>query len=239
MPTTLIESLESRRMFAITLGHSHVLNVRGNPAAPNTITVGLAPGGTSIYADISWPTRKKVMTQTATFAISRGILQVTINGGNRADLITIDQTNGSFPIKTVILSHNGNDTVTAGDEPDKIVLGNGTDVVNSGNGKDNMYAGLGTDTLIGGSGNDVFHGSSRGHTNMIGGDGSNIFVDPHGTDTILGGSGKDTFILKNIQLDPDNNYDPAKDTIEQYVPPALKKESVASQIWDDVSSYLF
>jgi Ca2+-binding RTX toxin-like protein len=237
MPPTLIESLEPRRLFTISLGASHILNVRGSPGAPNTITVGLAPGGLSVYADVSWPTKKKVINQTATFPLSRGILQVTINGGNLADIITIDQTNGSFPIKTAILSHNGNDTINGGDEPDKIVLGNGNDVVNSGNGKDNLYAGLGHDTITGGSGNDVFHGSVRGHDKMIAGDGSNIFVDPHGTDTVMGGSGHNTFVLKNIQLDPENNYDPTKDTIKQYVPPSAPQESLGQSIIDDIFNY--
>jgi len=135
-------------------------------------------------------------------------------------LITIDQSNGPFPIiLTRIHTGNGNDTVMGGDEPDKIVCGRGIDEVMSGDGNDTLLAGRGPDTLVGGNGNDLLR-SGPGHDMLVAGNGNNTFVEPFGHVTLQAGSGHDTYIVKALKLDPVNNYTPAKDTLEYYVPPA-------------------
>jgi Ca2+-binding RTX toxin-like protein len=225
-----IESLEQRQMLSISISN-HVLNVIGIPRSPNTITVGLLPGDTAIYATLSYPTTKGPFSLTKDFPLSDNFRLINIGGGNQADLITIDQTNGSFPILTHINTHNGNDTVIAGDEPDKIVCGSGIDAIMSGNGNDSLYGGRGPDTLVGGDGNDVIHGGP-GHDLLYGGNGNDTFVDPFGHDTLHGGSGHDTYVLKSIFLDPYNNFSKTKDTLKKYVPPSNNANSLANQILD-------
>jgi Ca2+-binding RTX toxin-like protein len=222
-PPLCIETLESRQLLSISLVH-HVLAVQSPLRAPSTIEVGLNPGGASVYADISYNTRKGPYTQTRTFPLSDAIRLLSINGGNASDSITIDQTNGSFPIATRINTHNGNDTVTGGDEPDTIRCGNGIDDINSGNGNDVVYAGRGPDTLVGGNGDDTLH-AGRGGDMLVTGSGNSVLIDPYGHNTLLGGSGNDTYVLKNIRLDPDNTYDPAKDTLRKYNPPAKQSSN--------------
>jgi Ca2+-binding RTX toxin-like protein len=218
-----IEKLENRRLMASIALSGGVLNVVGATGQPNTLTVGLLPGDTSIYATFSYPTNKGVVSKTKDYPLGKKLRQIRIVGGNKSDLITIDQTNGSFPIATIILTHNGNDIVVGGDEPDKITCGNGIDSVNSGDGNDTLLAGTGSDTLIGGNGNDQLH-SGRGHDTLESGNGSSSFTDPYGNTTVLGGSGHDTYILKSLALDPDNNYSPTKDTLRKYVPPSAPND---------------
>ena len=213
-----IESLERRQLMSVAFS-AHVLKVVGSASQPNTITVGLTPDGQSVEATISYPTKKGPHVVSDTFALSKLIQWVKITSGNKSDLITIDQSNGSFPVATQIKTLNGNDTIMGGDEPDLVTLGNGIDNVSSGNGDDTLIGGRGPDTMIGGQGNDVLR-AGRGHAQMIAGDGFNTFIDPFGHNTVLGGSGHDTFILKSLILDPDNNYNPAKDKFRQYTPPS-------------------
>jgi Ca2+-binding RTX toxin-like protein len=237
-PLPLIDPLESRLLFSIYVGAGHILSVHGAGGWPNTITVGLAPGGQSIEATVSYVTPKTTVTQTKTFALAKVRLLV-IDGGNKADSITIDQTNGPFPRQAVIRSHNGNDTVLGGDESDKIILGTGVDVVNSGSGNDSIFAGRGPQTLVGGAGNDIFHGGS-GPDDIQAGNGNNTLVDPVGGDTMMAGTGNDTFIVKNIKLNPVNDYDPTKDKLKKYVPPSTDSSSAGQSILNDLlDSYLF
>ena len=226
--TPRVESLEDRRLFSISLS-KHVLSVIGAAKSPNTITVGLLPGGSAIYATLSYPMKKGTYNLTRDYPLTDNFRLINIGGGNSSDLITIDQTNGSFPIVTHINTHNGNDTVMGGDEPDKITAGSGIDAIMSGNGNDSLYGGRGPDTLVGGDGNDVIHGGP-GHDLLWGGDGNDTFVDPFGHDTLHGGAGHDTYVLKSIFLDPDNNFSRTKDTLKKYVPPSSNSDSIESQI---------
>jgi Ca2+-binding RTX toxin-like protein len=214
-----LESLEQRRLMSISVVN-HVLSINGAGNEPNTIVFGLAPGGQSIYADLSYPKPKGgTFSQSMTYPLSRKFRMVSINGGNKNDSITVDQTNGLFSIVTHINTHNGNDTVIGGAEADRIVLGNGIDSVNSGDGNDSLFAGGGPDTLVGGNGNNQLH-SGPGHDTLIAGNGENIYVDPYGHTTLQGGTGHDTYILTDLRLDPDNNYNSAKDTLKKWIAPS-------------------
>jgi len=231
-----IESLESRQLMSISVVN-HVLSINGSGKEPNTITFGLAPGGQSIYAELSYPTPKgQIYTESVTYPLTRKFRMVSVNGGNKSDSITVDQTNGPFNILTHINTHNGNDTVTGGAEADKVVLGNGIDVVNSGDGNDSLFAGKGPDTLVGGNGNDQLHSGPR-HDTLIAGNGDNIFVDPYGHTTLQGGTGHDLYILIDFRLDPDNNYNAAKDKIKKYVPPT--KPNSTNQLINNILNDYF
>src|ERR1019366_2821435 len=112
----VLEFLESRRLFAgIALSHT-VLNVVGSSAA-NTITVGLSPDQQSVVATISFQTPRGGPQQITHSFPAAGIREVIIRGGPAADLITVDQSNGSFTIPTLIFAGSGNDSVYGGDEP--------------------------------------------------------------------------------------------------------------------------
>jgi Ca2+-binding RTX toxin-like protein len=210
------EKLENRRLFSVGLA-GHVLAIRGNPREPNTITVGLAAGGQSITATVSYPGKSGTVTQTGTYAVGK-VKSLQITGGNADDMIDISKAFGVLPVPTTIRTHNGNDSVTTGDESDKIICGGGFDTVTAGNGSDVIYAGHGPDTVIAGNGNDVFHGGP-GHDDVTVGNGAGTFVDPYGYDTLNAGTGNDTFVVRNIKLDPVNSYNPAKDRLRKYVPP--------------------
>ena len=218
-----IETLEDRRLMSISVV-SHVLSVVGSPNHPNTIVVGLAPDLIDINVSLSYPQGKTIRTVTKTVPMSYGFRMLSIKGGSQSDSITIDQTNGSFPLLTHITTGNGNDTVTCGDEADLVHCGNGIDAVVSGNGNDSIFAGKGPDTLVGGNGDDQLH-TGKGHDMLVAGNGIDTFVDPYGYNTILGGTGPDTFILKNIKLDPDNSYDASKDTLKKYIPPSTSSSN--------------
>jgi Ca2+-binding RTX toxin-like protein len=206
----------------------HIVTVSGDLNEPNTIIVGLSPGGTSIYAELSYPTRKGLFSKTKIFPLTDKIKRVNLVSGKKNDLITVDQTNGSFPFLTYISTKSGADTVMGGDEPDRITCGSGTDSINSGNGNDTLLGGRGPDTLIGGNGNDHIRANSK-HDLLTCGSGDTTFVDPDGSNTLLGGTGNDTFTVINLKLDPDNNYNPAKDKLIKYVPPAQP-----SQLLNDI-----
>jgi Ca2+-binding RTX toxin-like protein len=228
------ELLEARHLLSITFG-GHTLHVTGEQSLPNTITVGLTPGGQSVVADLQFTNRQGALVdQTKTYPLSDVHLLI-VTGGNKSDTITIDQTNGLFPVTDRIYLHNGNDTVTTGDEADQIFCGNGYDVVNTGNGNDTLIGGHGVDTLFSGNGNDYIRGGVRGHSDIVTGSGDNILIDPFGHDTLMAGSGADVFIVKNIHLDPVNDYDPNKDKLKHYTPPV---SSNGDSVGDDILNYL-
>jgi Ca2+-binding RTX toxin-like protein len=182
------ESLESRRLFAgVALSH-HILNVNGS-SAPNTITVGLTPDQQSVIATVSFQNKKGPQQVSGTFAIA-GIRGVFIHGGPGADLITIDQTNGSFLIPTKIVAGNGNDTVFAGDEPDDISGGQGNDYIDAGQGMNRVLGDAGSDTLIGGDGGNILVGGN-GNDSLTGGAGNDTLFGQAGSDTLIGNAGED------------------------------------------------
>jgi Ca2+-binding RTX toxin-like protein len=198
------ELLETRRLYAGIKLVSHVLDVGGWLLIPNIITVGLAPGGTSVTATISFATVNtpdKIITKTFPLSLVR---RVYIVGGKNDDLITIDQTNGSFPIPTRIVTSNGNDTVYGGDEPDTIIGGIGADSLSGGGGNDSIYGEFGNDTIVGGTGNDTLHGG-RGIDLVDGSLGGNdVIIAGHGDDTLWGGSGPNTFFVLSLESDTTN-----------------------------------
>jgi Ca2+-binding RTX toxin-like protein len=218
-PPLLFESLEIRRLFAGMLLSHHVLQVNGNPTFDNIITVGLTPGGTSVGTQIIVIDRTKVTTINKTFPLSAGIREISIRGGNGDDVITVDQTYGSFPIKAYILGGAGDDTITGGDENDTIFGGSGDDSVVGGNGNNVLYGGKGNDTLIGGAGNDYLNGGP-GEDSLVGGLGNDTLVDFEGPDKMYGGPGRNVFYLPSLQEDRQNDFNKTTDVLHLYTPPS-------------------
>jgi len=85
---------------------------------------------------------------------------------------------------------DGNDTINAGNNDDRIVAGGGNDVVNANQGNNTVYAGAGNDTVTGGSGNDAVY-ASAGNDTVYANEGNNQVDGGAGNDTIYSGSGSD------------------------------------------------
>jgi hypothetical protein len=184
------EPLEPRRLYtAVHLTSHQVLEVIGS-AAPNVITVGLSPDKQSIVATISFNTKQGAKQISNSFATGN-IRAVYISGGPGADLITVDQTNGSFPVPSEIVGGNGNDTIYGGDEPDNIFGGGGADYIDAGGGNNRVLGQGGNDTVISnGSGDNIFVGGP-GADSLVGGSGNDILFGQAGSDTLIGNDGND------------------------------------------------
>lgn len=90
----------------------------------------------------------------------------------------------------LLLGNIGNDTLEGGAENDSLFGGIGNDVLRGNGGDDALWGGLGDDALEGGAGNDSLGGIL-------------------GTNSLLGGQGTDTFHVRELALNPTNDYDAA------------------------------
>jgi Ca2+-binding RTX toxin-like protein len=207
-----IEALEPRKLFTGFAFHNHRLGIKGAGNFANNITVGLTPDQQSITATILVYTPKRTISYVGTFALSLGIRVVAIVGGNRDDLIAVDQTNGSFPIMCSMTGGAGYDTIIGGDEPDQMFGGPGNDLLIGGAGNDTLLGQTGDDTLIGGPGNDLLAGSF-GNDDLVGGDGNDTLADARGADTVFGGAGNNLFSIRSFRLDHENDFNPATDKV--------------------------
>jgi Ca2+-binding RTX toxin-like protein len=198
-----LEQLESRRLLTVS---AHLvfgsLHVAGNAFLANDIAVGNSADGLTVDVNIHWTTLAGVAKSfSKSFDISR-VLNLDIHGGVKADTVTIDQSHSLFAKKTIVDTFLGNDTITAGDEDDRIAGGAGDDKIDAGNG-DNIVRGLlGNDTIITGSGNDKINGgpgddsidSGSGDDTIVGGAGNDSISAGDGNDKVFGGPGIDTIL---------------------------------------------
>lgn len=211
-----IEPLERRELFTGVSFRHHHLTITGSTARPNTITVGLTPNGQSVTADIRVLTpRRTTVTFSRTIPLSLGLNVVTIRGGKLDDIITVDQTYGSFPAPALIVGGAGFDTLSGGDEPDIIYGGKGDDSLNGGGGDDTLLGQAGNDILNGGDGNDFLAGGAS-RDQMYGDNGNDTIADARGPDVAIGGPGSNTFFIHSLQQDYDNDYDKTKDKIRLF-----------------------
>ncbi len=207
-----VEPLESRTLLTSIVFSHHRLGIAGAVKAPNTITVGLTADGLSISAQILVHAPKQTLNLVKTFPLSLGIRQIIIRGGNRDDVITVDQTNGSFSIPCKMYGGGGYDTMIGGDEPDVMFGQGGNDYLSGGAGDDILLGQTGDDTLIGGDGNDLLAGSF-GNDDMVGGEGNDTLADARGADTVLGGAGNNLFSVRSFKLDHVNDFEKSHDRV--------------------------
>jgi Ca2+-binding RTX toxin-like protein len=206
--------------------HGKFLVVTATAGVSNTITVGLSPDDTAVVVADAWTTGKGAHAAThslsQSFPLSEGFGIVKITGSNKADTITVDQSNGSFFIPTAIYAGGGNDTVTGGDENDAIWGQGGNDLLLGGGGNDALYGMSGRDTLIGGAGADYLSGGT-GKDSLEGDGGNDTLYDPFGPDTVIGGfanepdtipgdTDNNTFNVHALRKDV-NDYNDVKDTL--------------------------
>jgi Ca2+-binding RTX toxin-like protein len=188
--SSLAEPLESRRLFAGVWVSAGVIHIIGSPFGPDTITVGVSADQSAIDASVTFPTRIGPKTLSGSFPLSRPYRVVGIVGSMGADSIVVDQTNGPFPLRTLILAGLGNDTVMGGQQADTIVCGAGNDYVDAGGGDDLVRGITGQNTILGGDGNDRLYGGF-GSDLLEGGPGNDILLGGPGNDTLIGGDGND------------------------------------------------
>jgi hypothetical protein len=127
---------------------------------------------------------------SAEFSVPRAqVERLSVDGGNGADSLRIDESNGVFTdaIATTIEGGNGND---------RLVGGAGAVTLSGGNGNDVLIGGAGVETLIGGNGDDSIDGNKGNDVGLLG-NGNDTFVwDPgDGSDVVEGQNGTDTMLF--------------------------------------------
>jgi Ca2+-binding RTX toxin-like protein len=172
------ESLENRRMFAVTASFSAaagLLTVFGD-SANNAITVNRNAAGQILVNGGAVAVKGGTPTVANT-----ALIQIFGQGGN--DTITLDEANGALP-RANLFGGSGNDTLTGGSGRDQIFGQSGNDQLLGKGGFDFLFGGSANDTLTGGTGDDQVFGES-GNDRMIWNNGDN-------TDLNEGGGGIDT-----------------------------------------------
>jgi len=106
----------------------------------------------------------------------------------------------------------GNDTIDAGGGNDVVRGDFGNDTIEAGRGDDVVYAGLGDDTVFGEDGNDILWGGG-GNDILWGGDDNDTLGGILGTNALRGEAGIDTFVVRNLTLNPSNDYDATLDLL--------------------------
>ena len=211
-----IEPLERRRLCAAIGVQGKLLVVSATAGVSNTITVGLSTNQTSVVVTDTWTAgRGKAATAktfSKSFPLTDGYTAIKITGSNKPDVITVDQSNGSFMVPLQVHGGGGNDTVTGGDEADIFWGQGGNDLLVGGGGNDSLYGMAGKDTLIGGDGDDYLSGGT-GKDSLEGDAGNDTLYDPYGPDTVLGGDGSNTFEIHSLRADVTNDYNDVKDTL--------------------------
>ena len=150
--------------------------------------------------------RRILPAVTATFAVARGVLNITGNAHDNTIVVSRNLGGAILVNNHAVIARGGRATVantklirvsglggndklslneSKGALPMADILGgNGNDLITGGSGNDQLSGGSGNDTLQGGAGNDV----------LIGGDGNDLIDGGWGIDTALLGAGDDTFV---------------------------------------------
>lgn len=202
------EALEPRRLLSsVTLTSSNRLDIVGDQASANVISVGYSPGMRFVV----------VVINGKSFGFRKDdVNSIRIFGGALADRITISEARAKFDKSVRAVCGAGDDTFLGGSENDVVFgddgndfisLGNGDDAAVGGNGNDHIIGGNDTKLIFGGAGDDVIAvGSGRGY--IFGQDGNDAIltrgdrfeilgdagadtITGHGRDTIWGGGGAD------------------------------------------------
>ena len=192
MKSPVLESLESRRLFAVTatfIPSAGILSVFGD-AQDNTITVSRDAAGKLLVNGGA----VAVQGGTATVA-NTALVQVFGQDGN--DTITLNEANGALPAAN-LFGGAGNDNLTGGSGNDQIFGQAGNDVLLGKGGNDFLFGGDGNDQLTGGDGDDQVFGQA-GNDRMIWnpGDDTDLNEGGDGTDTteVNGGNGAEQFAV--------------------------------------------
>ncbi|MFM9963715.1 MAG: beta strand repeat-containing protein [Planctomycetaceae bacterium] len=159
-----------------------------------------------IYTIGQTTTGQLMVTESGvSFVIASNIVNVTVNGNDGDDSITVGSLSKVAGTILTINGGTGNDGLSAasatlgqvrlainGNAGNDTLTGSaGNDTLDGGDDNDSLYAGAGNDSAIGGLGDDVLSGQD-GNDTLNGGDGDDFAVGGNGNDGLLGGLGNDT-----------------------------------------------
>jgi Ca2+-binding RTX toxin-like protein len=138
------ESLENRRLFAVTLTNG-VLAIDGTDAGD---TISVTSRATTVTV------RVNADRTTYNFA---DVDAVTINGLGGDDKISLGNR---LDVPALIDGGGSDDRITGGRADDVITGGDGNDRISGGAGDDQLFGGAGSDRLLGGDGDDDLSGGA-------------------------------------------------------------------------------
>lgn len=210
----MIESLESRRMFAVGTvqivdGALRIIGtpdadviqterqVSNPPGGPVTAELVVTLNGVESSFDESDFTRVSIAAGRSDDVVEAYGVQVHLNisVGYGDDSVII----GDGPTLSFVYGSFGDDTITghAGDDF-RLSGGNGRDEISGGGGNDRIYGGSEPDTLDGGDGNDTLRGD-LGNDVIYGRDGNDRLIGGYDRDTLYGGAGNDRFFTDRLE----------------------------------------
>lgn len=197
----LSEILESRTLLSSAFVQQGVLHVAGNLKSANNISVRRS-GDHQIIVTING--------KEQAFGGCDPVNKVIIEGGNKADRLSVNENSGPLGLAVVmngrigddtLIGSSGDDTLNGGIDDDSINGNGGNDLLIGGRGEDALHGGDGNDVVLGGDGNDTVEGGAgndslwghAGHDNVSGDDGNDVMFGGRGEDAMFGGNGNDTF----------------------------------------------
>jgi len=175
--TAVIETMESRRMFAVTATLSGgEVKIVGTGASDNIEVykngskLDVRVGG-AFFKNFNYASVNKVKAE--------------LKGGN--DRFT---SNNSTNKPMQVYGSTGNDTVTTGAGHDKLYGSDGNDSLTGGWGNDSLYGGANADTFRGGIGDDSCYGGS----------GADFLYDESGKDRYFGDDDNDYLFADTVNI---------------------------------------
>lgn len=190
----MLESLESRQMFAVSavlVGSS--IMVQGDGAA-NSISV--IRSGANLLVRSTEPGLLFPVTVTLLSAPASSVSRIVARGGAGNDTIAVSS---AVTALTYLYGDDGRDRLTGGSGDNHLYGGPGDDTLWGGNavlGQDVLSGGDGNDTLFGQDGNDALHGDG-GNDRLIGG---------NHYDVLYGGAGDDLLDMRGDVIGRDFGY---------------------------------
>ena len=157
----------------------------------------------------------RVVTGDANDVIFSGAGNDTIESGGGDDWIR------GMLGDDIIEAGGGVDRVNAGGGNDRVDGEGGNDTVRGEAGNDFLEGDGGDDVLFGGVGNDTLRGEDDndalwggvGDDALDGGDGNDTLGGVLGTNSLIGGLGIDTFTVRDLTLNPSNDFNSAEDVL--------------------------
>jgi Ca2+-binding RTX toxin-like protein len=182
--TALFESLESRFLLAHAAIIRGQLTALGDLRHDNHIELS--------YNDQTGVITVELNNQTYSFSISQ-VARIFVRGGQRHDLIRIDESDGVLGLPIRVNGFAGNDRIQADVSHAILIGGPGHDTIYGGSGNDTILGEGGADDLFGGPGDDHIRGGS-GDDILDGESGNDRLMGEHGWDILHGGHGNDVLI---------------------------------------------
>ena len=188
--TSIFESLEQRRLMAVSLSEGELL-ITGTKLNNNIrLTVeGTTPDQLTVRIDGF--VRRFLLAD---------VEKINIQAGQGNDLIAIDEGKSRLNQPTRLYGSGGDDTIQAGNGTDRIYGGDGADHITGGNRRDVIYGEGGADSINGGNGSDIIDGNEDNDT-LIGGRGTDYLYGSAGNDSLFADDGASDAVNGGLDVD--------------------------------------